>query len=363
VLTVHRRVLSALFVFLAVAGARADSAIPLGDIVTAAIDAYIRPNFLAFAESAKSLDGTVADLCRTPSADAVKVAQVGFRKVVLDYSRVEFLRLGPLGVADRAERLLFWPDAKGIALKQVQQVLGQQDATATDPATLQKKSVALQGLGGLEYALFGTGSESLASSEGAFRCAYAASVATLVSGLAAVVNAEWQDDAAGGVVDRMRHPRDDAADFRSAKEVVEKLAGSLIVGTESIRDQRLMPVIGAASGAPKPRSALFWRSGMTLPALKAGFEGMRDFFIAARFPDAVKFIANSLTSGIDFEFGTAVKTLAVIDAPIDVAVTRPDDLTKLKYLVGVTRSLDVLLGETLPGALGLTPGFSLLDGD
>ena len=33
------------------------------------------------------------------------------------------------------------------------------------------------------------------------------------------------------------------------------------------------------------------------------------------------------------------------------------------YLVNITRSLDTLLGDNLPGALGLTVGFSALDGD
>jgi hypothetical protein len=35
----------------------------------------------------------------------------------------------------------------------------------------------------------------------------------------------------------------------------------------------------------------------------------------------------------------------------------------LNYLINLSRTLDTLLGENLPAALGLTTGFSQLDGD
>ena len=80
---------------------------------------------------------------------------------------------------------LFWPDRKGIALRQVQAILAKQDATATDPATLKTKSVAVQGLGALEYVLFGTGAEALALPEGDFRCDYGNAITSAVSDVAA----------------------------------------------------------------------------------------------------------------------------------------------------------------------------------
>ncbi len=343
--------------------ALADSAIPANDIITGAVEGYIRPNVAQFATDTSVLKQDVGVLCSSPSAEALTEAQAQFRTVVLSFSHVEFLHLGPQTIGDRAERILFWPDSKGIALKQVQQALGQQDPTAAAPETLQKKSVAMQGLGALEYVLFGTGYETLGAAGGAYRCSYGSAIATLVSGLADTINSEWQDTSADGPVAHMLDPKPDAQDYRSSREVLDKLAGTLIVGTETIRDQRISPILAENSGAPKPRSALFWRSGMTVASLKANFEGLRDFFVAARFPDAVKGIASWIASGALFEFEGAIKASDAITDRIDVAVANPMQLQKLKYLGLVTRTLDTLLGENLPGAMGLTTGFSLLDGD
>ena len=88
--------------------------------------------------------------------------------------------------------MLFWPDRKGIGLKQVQAALADKDATAADPATLAGKSVAMQGLGALEFVLFGTGAETLAATGDAYRCAYGAAIAGNLETIAAELDDAWQ---------------------------------------------------------------------------------------------------------------------------------------------------------------------------
>jgi predicted lipoprotein len=338
--------------------------VPTATIINGAIDGYIRPAFKTFDGDAAALKADVATLCAAPSAPALTAAQVQFKLVVTSYSKLEFLRLGPLGVEDRAERLLFWPDTKGIALKQVQSALAAKDPAATDPKTLRKKSVAMQGLGAAEFLLFGTGSETLATGDGGYRCSFAAAVTSLVSDLAATLDTEWQDTTATGPAAAMLDPKPDAQDYRTPQEVMEKLAGSLIVGTEVIRDQRLAPVIGASEGKPKPKSALFWRSGMSVPSVAAGFAGLRGFFVAATLPETLKTLGAAwISNGALFEFDNAAMAAAKITDPIDVAVNDQRQFQALNYLVNLSRTLDTLLGENLPSALGLTTGFSQLDGD
>ncbi len=72
--------------------------------------------------------------------------------------------------------MLFWPDRKGTGLKQVQAALASKDPTAADAAQLAGKSVAMQGLGALEFVLYGTGSEELATAGESYRCAYGAAI-------------------------------------------------------------------------------------------------------------------------------------------------------------------------------------------
>jgi predicted lipoprotein len=342
--------------------ALANSAIPPTDIIKGAVTGYVRPVFHVFAVDTGTLKTDMTALCAAPSGPAFGKAQDDFRLVATSLARVEFLYFGPLTIDDRNAELLFWPDNKGIALKQVQQALAAEDPTAISPDTLAKKSVAMQGLGALEFVLFGTGSDAIATADGAYRCSYGAAIATLVDGIGQTLDQEWQDDTPDGPLAHMLAPKPDAQDYRTQQEVLEKLAGALIVGTEVIRDQRLSPIIAASEAAPRPKSALFWRSGMTIPMLEAGFTGLDQFFRAARFPEAVRG-SDFISNGALFEFDNAISTLKKISDPIDKVVADPAGMQKLNYLVNITRSLDTLLGDNLPGAMGLTVGFSALDGD
>jgi predicted lipoprotein len=356
-----RLVLAALLAGLAVP-AFAQSVIPNREIVEGAVDGYIRPAFAAFAAETDALQQDVAALCAAPSADALAAAQDGFRATVVAFSRIEFVRIGPLRVGDRYERLLFWPDRKGIALRQVQGALAEEDPTAASPETLKEKSVAMQGLVGLEYLLFGTGSTDLAAGA-EYRCNYASASSSLIAGLADTLSAEWHDDSPSGPKAALTDPKPDAEEYRTELEAQERLASTLIHGTETIRDQRIMPILGTAQGSPQPRSALFWRSNMTVPALAANFDGLHDFFLAARYPEAVGVQNAWVANGAIFEFENAARAAAAITDPIETAVTDPEQFDALKYMSIITGSLDHLLGENLAAMLGLAVGFSALDGD
>ena len=338
--------------------------VPFHDLIVASIDDFARPKFTALATEAGKLKDDVAVLCATPSPAALGTAQGAFKSTVLAFSGVEFMRQGPLGVGDRLERLLLWPDTKGIALKQVQAALAQQDATAADPATLQGKSVAMQGLVAVEFLLFGTGADDLGSAAGAYRCSYAMAAATLIAGLTGTIRDEWMSDAPNSAVDNMLVPKPDGQDYRSEREVIDKLAGALTYGTDLVRDQRLSPVLSLLTSTPKPKSALFWRSGMTLPALNANIAGLHDLFVAVKFPEALAGEGAAwITHNVLFEFDSMFAALGKVPGPIDKALADPAQFQQLKYVAIVTRSLDTLIGDNLGSALGLSSGFSALDGD
>lgn len=357
-----RLILTAAFTLLA-APAFAQSALPFHDMAEGAIETYARPEFAAFAKSTAALHDAVATLCEAPSETALQSAQQGFRSAVLAYSRIEFVQMGPLLVDERRERLLFWPDTKGIALRQVQAAIGSRDPTAADPASLKKKSVAMQGLAAVEYVLFGTGADDLVSAAGAYRCAYASAATTLIDGIAQALSAEWAATGPGSAADAMLNPDPASTDYRTDVEVGNKLAAVLTLGTDTVRDQRLSPILSFTTGTPKPRSALFWRSGMTARALEANFAGLRDFFRAARFPDAAGTQNAWIAKGVEFEFEGALAAAHEVPDSVEAAVRDPEALKGLRQMYVSTGSLDTLLGGNLSAALGLTVGFSALDGD
>jgi predicted lipoprotein len=357
------RLLAAAAFALLSAPALGQGAVPFHDMIRGAVDDFARPKFAAFAATTAKLRTDVAALCAAPGEATLAAAQQSFKDVVIAYSTIEFVRMGPLNVDERVERLLFWPDTKGIALKQVQAAIGTKDAAAARPETLQKKSVAMQGLGAVEFILFGTGSDDLKNDAGSYRCSYGAAAATLIDGVAEAMSREWSAAAPDGPVDAMLNPRSTSPDFRTELEVVNKLAAVLTLGTDTIRDQRLSPILSLSTGAPKPRLALFWRSGMTVPSIKANFAGLRDFFRAAGFEAALAGKSQWIADGVEFEVKSALEAAAEVSGPIDKAVADPAGLQGLKQMYVSTGSLDTLLGDNTGTALGLSVGFSSLDGD
>lgn len=356
-----RLLLAVVLALLAMPAAAQEQKLTAEEVVSLAITEAIRPGFAQYAEETASLQLNVADLCSTPSEATLDTARNQFKSAVTAWSRVELYRLGPLMAENRSERILFWPDRKGIALRQVQGVLADADVDATDPAKLAGKSVAMQGLGALEFLLFGTGAEQLTSAQGDFRCRYALAIATLQADTAAQLSTEWNDPE--GISKRLLAPAESDPDYRSFREVAEALTGLLAHGTEAIRDQRLLPFLGRDGAAPKPKSALFWRSGMTVPSINANFEGLRALLEKSRIAEATTaenlWVGNSAT----FEFGNAERAGKLVTQPVEQALADPKQKKALDYLVIVTQSLDTILGENLAAALGLSVGFSSLDGD
>lgn len=331
-------------------------------VITQAVEDAIRPAFEGFAQETELLRKTVGGLCDEPSATGLDAARSQFKQAVVGWSGVELYRFGPLMTANRSDRILFWPDRKGIALKQVQAILTNEDATATDPATLKDKSVAVQGLGALEFVLFGTGAETLAGPEGDFRCDYGNAIATLLAGVAAEMRGEWF--AEPGIGSRMMRPSETDADYRSNDEVLQELIGVMAHGVEAIRDQRILPFLGRDGEPSKPKSALFWRSGMTVPSILANFDALRTLLkssdIAEYTPTEQFWIGEQAEAEFD-----AVATAASKLKPgaMDDILADPAQKAALGDMVVASQKLGKLLGEDLPAALGLSVGFSSLDGD
>ena len=152
-------------------------------IIGQAIDGFIRPGYRDFHRATTDLTTTTQALCTAPSQEALDSARKAFGDAVDAWSTIEIIRFGPVTEQNRLERVLFWPDRKGTGLKQVQAALAAKDPSATDAAQLAGKSVAMQGLGALEFVLFGAGADALSGEGDAYRCAYGSAIAANLDGI------------------------------------------------------------------------------------------------------------------------------------------------------------------------------------
>ncbi|WP_312797083.1 imelysin family protein [Tianweitania sp.] len=353
--------LIAIFAFAMPARAAIDEA-KARSIITAAISDFVRPVYADFAQSTQALTEGVKALCATPSQASLDDARKGFTDTVAAWSHAEIIRFGPITAENRQDRILFWPDRRSIGLKQVQAILVGKDETATDASTLAGKSVASQGLGALEFVLFGTNAETLTSADGAFRCRYAAAIAANLDGMADDLSAAWQDtDDISWLWSRFGPDNDR---YRNAEEALGELVDVVVHGLEQVRDVRMNGFLGARPDGDKPKSAIYWRSGQTVTSLAANLAAMHKLMQLSGVGALVSGDGEWIPDAIDYEFSNAEAiTAPERDEPIDRLLSDPAHRASLEFLRIATSSLSGLVGQRLTGDIGLTVGFSSLDGD
>ncbi|KKB75825.1 hypothetical protein VW35_18825 [Devosia soli] len=350
------RLLRALLAAVLLVSPAAAQVISPSEMLRSSVSNFIRPQTKAFAARADELTSAMGALCENAMPVDLRLAQDAFAKAAAAYGRVEFLRLGPLMDDNRADRILFWPDRKGIGLRQVQQVLAEKDASATELEGLQGKSVAVQGFGALEFVLFGTGFEALTSPDGAFRCTYGQAISQNLAQMAGEMSEGWADPE--GIAKRLTQPEPGYSDYRTTTESLETVVGLVSHGIESLRYTRINPFIAKGDGKANPKQALFWRSNQTIPMLRANLDGLRGLIeLSGIITDA------TLSGKVSAAFDRAEAAADKVTLPVEQAVADPAQAAALNDLVVATQELQRLIGEELSATLGLSVGFSSLDGD
>ncbi len=345
-------------------------------IARAALTAVIRPGYAALAKATGALSDQLDTLCLLPSASALGEAKSAFAATVAAWSKVEILRFGPVTQDHRYERLFYWPDPKGIGLKQVQDTLVQQDQSATLPDELADKSVALQGLPALEFLLYGDGADALAKerkvvgsgetplevdTEGAFRCAFALAVATNVDRIARSVVEDWREGSAYEKAFLGPVPEDPI--YHAPKEVTLDLFKSFTAGIELVRDQKLGKPLGPSPEDAKPRLAAFWRSGLSFANAAGNLDGVRVLFAKGGLAQIVAGELAGVENSILFDLDHAIEVLRGIDQPMAEVVANDDLRAKIEALRVALKGAAQTAGDMISRGAGLAFGFNAMDGD
>lgn len=330
-------------------------------VMARAVDEVIRPGYRDLHASASGLADAVSAYCRAPSAATGTAARAAFEDTVAKWSFIEIVREGPALRQNRFERILFYPDRKSTGLKQVQALLAKADEKDTDAATLAGKSVAVQGLGALEYVLYGKGAKALDKAADSFRCRYGAAVAANLETIAGSLSAEWEQPE--GVQHDWKHPGPGNPVFRDGKEAITALLGVLVHGAETVRDQRIESFYKGEDSPARPKSAIYWRSGNTWRSIEGNLEGLRALFTKSGMVGLLDPSQVSIAGSIVFVLNSLQHIVPTIDPDIENAVSVPAERGKLDFLVINARDLVLRLNNDYGGAIGLGAGFSFSDGD
>ena len=330
-------------------------------IARSSLAEMIRPGYSALAEASATLKGKVESLCVKPSTAALRDAKDAFAATVAAWSKVEILRFGPVIEDHRYERLFFWPDPKGLGLRQLQDVLAKRDTTVTEPDQLAGKSVALQGLPALEVLLYGDGAETLSKGDGAFRCSFALSIAINVERIAKSVIEGWREGSAYAKAFVGPAPGDPY--YHAPKEVTLELFKAFTTGIELVRDQKLGKPLGASPAEAKPKLAAFWRSGLSFQNAAGNLEGVRALFAQGGFAQVVAQESAGVENSILFDLDHAVEVLRGIDQPMADVVKDEDLRAKIEALRVGLKGAAQTAGDMISRGAGLAFGFNAMDGD
>jgi predicted lipoprotein len=330
-------------------------------VMTAAVNGFIRPGYDAFQQSAEKMAAAMSALCQAPSPTTYADARSAFGDLTARWAQIEIVRVGPVIEQNRFERILFYPDRKGTGLKQVQATLSKSDESASNAAALGTRSVAMQGLGALEYVLAGTGSDELLKATQGFRCRYGAAIAGNIGHVAKELSDTW--DAPDGIARTWEQPGPDNPAFRTGGEAITALLGILVHGAEAVRDQRIETFYKGADKVKFPKQALFWRSGQTWSSIKGNLEGLSALLEASDMATLLPQKDRDVVTQTQKQLQSLIALSATMSADLEKSVEDKSEQKKLDAMLAGTKDVIAKLNDGYGGAIGLSSGFSFADGD
>lgn len=340
----------------AAAGAQASSG-PAAGLGARLAQEYIAPAMREFHHAAAHAREALQAACAQPGA-SFDGAAASFRHLVAAWSGIEFLRFGPLVDANRFERIYFWPDPRGVTLRQVQGLLAGPPDKIPDAQALSTHSVAAQGLPALEYTLYREGGLLSGGADQASACAYAVAVAGNLERIGGELHALWQAD--GEFARLFSNPGANNPLYRNPQEVAAEAVKALSTGLQFQVDVKLAPSLGADAGKASPRKAPFWRGDLAPASLEAAARGMLAFYEAGgyRYPGA-----EWIDQNVRGELGRAADHLAGMRGETEALWRDPDRYRELVLVKLLLANAKDLVDQHVAPALGVRMGFNALDGD
>jgi predicted lipoprotein len=324
----------------------------------------ILPGYARFDDTARTFAAKTEALCQSPSQMALDDARAAARAALLAWGRIEPLRFGPVMQKQRFDRLLFYPDQHGIVAKQTGKLLAKREEADIEAEKLAGASVAVQGFGAVDAALYGQGSEALASHapEASFRCRYVHALAVDIAQIAAETHAEW----AGDYKQQWLQPVAGNKAYLSPKETTQALFRAFVTEIEVISVQRLGPALDSAA---KPAGPLLPNSGLGLALILANIEGERDILGANGFgagdlavtdkERSAMAILGSVATDLGFALRAGEAAVALAPNPLADDKARARLAPMLLSLKNAEETGRAALGDLT----GQSLGFNSLDGD
>jgi predicted lipoprotein len=324
------------------------------DVLTAIADGVIIPSYEALTANLAALDTTFGTLCTSPSNEGLEAVRAGWRDVELAWESTRATGVGP-AIQQRAMGAI----AFTVRPDKVEELLA--GTGPVEPDGLAALGSDVRGIYGVELALFGPGSDLLATGRAARRCDYGRNAAALAATASRGVLDAWTGVA--GTVDAYRDTfiaGMDGHPISSVEAVVNELAFRL----QQADDQGVRALAAAADLDDLPAIR---REGPAAYGI-AGLRGILGGVAAlVQGPDGepglaslVRVRSRDTARRLEALTRAAVDTLGALPDSSAAALDRHRAVVRAAHAVAALR---VLVTTEVASQLGVTIGFSDSDGD
>lgn len=313
------------------------------------IEDFAEPRYGAFWTRTKAQHEAWTAFCAAeePSEENFGQLTVQFVETVNAWAAIEILRYGPVSEDFRYERIAYWPERKNDVSRGLQKLLSENDVLT--PESMRKKSVAVQGLSVLERLLYDTDQRASLLTKGAGgkrRCAAGAAIAGNLETIAREIVEAWP-----AVKENIN-----AEGSTAPREAVTRFATDLLTIYQVVGDLKLDAPMGKTAAEAKPKSAQWWRSGLSSQTIALNLQAAADLSWIILGPGDE---GTSVVATIE----QAQRLAENLALPLSEMVA--DDVQRKHVLLlrDAVRGARDLSGAYVPPWLGITLGFNSLDGD
>lgn len=347
---------------IAASPARAEGPIAKDAIGTAVLHEFLQPSYARVARDAGKLATDMTALCKAPDADKLAAARAQAKTLFLGWARVEFVRFGPVVRKNAFERLYFWPDPRGVGRRKIRQYIKAKDASAMTADGIAGKSVAVQGLGAMEYMLFSDMAEAMTKTPESYACKLGLAIAGNIAALSAKVSAGWAD----GTQDAQDFTKPSASNaaYRTGNEVANEVLKAMATGVQLVRDAKLASALGKSLARANAKRLPFWRAGISFQTMQSNLDGVLALYEASRIKTYLIDEVDYVDATFKFETKNVHQVLQDMTKLVfEDVVTAEKPRKRLQYGRVAAKSARELIIKEMAMSLGLTVGFNALDGD
>ena len=324
------------------------------------VDKVIAPGYAKLDEYAALHRDAINSLCSQPRADELLVARNTWRRVKIEWKRVQVTAIGPAMKMRTHRSIDFWPHRQPL----VERILASNIALTSE--TMATQSVAAKGLNVLEHYLF---DEYLLKAISANEriCEYLAAVADDVAIHLTKLHEYWT------VGSRWRSALlafdgksvQDVITFASPHEAWQELFNVVLSATYNIRKLSLIKSAGLRLHTrPRPELAEGRASRSSVELIRAGVEGLYEIIV---FPQSG--IADLLTAQGQADVADELSELVgdAVAAAVDLREPFIDSIHEQRELIealdATLRRVQMILQTETPQIFDIVMYFRDLDGD